>query len=153
MKYLLAILFCFNIFAAKEAIDKTTTETMVKALELNEALHAAYFTYNAESVEKSATAVISELEKIKNKKLKTNLDKALGHLKKIKKSVKREDNNKFYHLASVYLIRIINKYDLGPKYQPYYCPMVRKKWIQNISKQEKVHNPYDPTMPHCGGRL
>jgi hypothetical protein len=75
------------------------------------------------------------------------------YLSKIKKAASLKENNKYYHFANVFLVQLINTYDFGKKYQAYYCPMVRKKWIQNISKIEKVHNPYDSSMPHCGGRL
>lgn len=50
------------------------------------------------------------------------------------------------------LIHIVNKYDLGSKYNAYSCPMVKKKWLQNSDKMAKVHNPYAAGMPHCGSQ-
>lgn len=142
-----------SFVSAKEKLSKTTQTQMIKALELNEELHMSYFKYDAAKIEKSRDQVLAALSKVNDKKLQDKLAKAIKYLKEIKKSNRLEDNNKYYHFANVFLIQLINKFDFGPKYQAYYCPMVRKKWIQNVSKMEKVHNPYDSSMPHCGGRL
>jgi hypothetical protein len=64
----------------------------------------------------------------------------------------REENNQNYHLVSMALIYIVNTYDVGPKYNAYSCPMVKKKWLQNSKKLAKIHNPYAPHMPHCGSQ-
>ena len=61
-------------------------------------------------------------------------------------------NNQNYHLTSMALIHIVNTYDVGNEYNAYSCPMVKKKWLQNSKKMAKVHNPYAPNMPHCGGQ-
>ena len=149
------IVICLIVFTAfgKDTVLKQTKERMLKVLSANEKLHEAYFDYDANKVFESAQTVRSLLKKIKSKKLLLNIEKSLKFIDKIHKDKGRADNNKNYHLASVYLLRIINAYDLGEKYHGYYCPMVRMKWIQNVDKKEKVHNPYDPSMPHCGGRL
>jgi hypothetical protein len=42
---------------------------------------------------------------------------------------------------------------VGEGYNEYTCPMVKKKWVQNSKKRARVHNPYAPEMPHCGGQV
>ncbi len=151
-KILVLIVLGFSIFA-KEAVDPKTKKLLIKSLETNEKLHESYFSYDVKKVVDVKKDLVKSLAKVEHKKIKPIIKNAIKYLKKIANSNSRDDNNKYYHFANVYLIRVINKFDLGEKYQAYYCPMVRKKWIQDISKKEKVHNPYDPTMPHCGGRL
>ncbi len=152
MKYFFCLILALNIFA-KEKIDTAVVTKMLSALEANESLHASYFKYNSEEVDKWARVVEKKLSDVKHPKLNDDLIKAKSFLGKINGRAKQEENNKNYHLASSYLIKLVNKYDFGPKYQAYYCPMVRKKWLQNVDKQSRVHNPYDSSMPHCGGRL
>ena len=53
-------------------------------------------------------------------------------------------------MVSSALAHVLSKYDLGSDYNVYYCPMVRKKWIQNSTKHAGVKNPYAPEMPNCG---
>ena len=50
------------------------------------------------------------------------------------------------------LIYVINTYDISDDYAPFTCPMVKKKWIQNVKNKPQVRNPYAPEMPQCGGR-
>lgn len=155
MKKILILLFFilgFNSFA-KEAVGAKAKESMVKALVENEKLHMAFFNYDVKKIISSRDLLVKNLKVVKEKRIQTKLDKAISYLDKISKVNSKDQNNKYYHYANVYLIQLIEKYDFHKNYQPYYCPMVRKKWIQNISKIEKVHNPYDPSMPHCGGRL
>ena len=85
----------------------------------------------------------------KSKKL---LKFSQGKLKEIKSDSSKKDNNQRYHLVSMALIHVLNKYDIGNDYAAYTCPMVQKKWIQNSKKIAKVHNPYSDKMPHCGAK-
>ena len=137
----------------KEVLPKMVKKSFITSLELNESLHMNFFNYDGAKIVSSASHVIKALEKVKFKKMEVNLKKALTYLKKVEKDANKETNYMNYSLANIYLIRIINKFDLGNKYRAYYCPMVRKKWIQNYDKLKKVHNPYHPEMPHCGGLL
>jgi ribonucleotide reductase beta subunit family protein with ferritin-like domain len=149
---LLSLVLAFSI-QAKEAVSAGAKKAMVKALTENEKLHMAYFNYDTQKIVTSRDKFVKDLKSVKDKKLQAKLKKAISYLEKISKANDKEKNNKYYHYANVYLIQLVEKFDFHKNYQPYYCPMVRKKWIQNISKIEKVHNPYDPSMPHCGGRL
>ncbi len=152
LKFILPFLLIFTIFA-KEKVTDQEKKQMIELLAQNEKVFESYFEYNAEKVEEHAKELIKKFEMVKSEKFKEDLGRALKYLSKISKDAKRKDNNKNYHLTSSFLIKLINKYDFGPKYQAYYCPMVRKKWIQNVDVKSRVHNPYDPSMPHCGGRL
>lgn len=153
----LIVLFSFLLISSagfsKEKIDDKTKAEVIKALEVNESLHASFFDYNAKEVEENAKKTSSAISKITNKDVKKLLENTVKKLAVIKASSDREINNKNYHDASMGMINVINKYDLGDKYSGYRCPMVRKKWVQNTEKMAKVHNPYAPEMPHCGGKM
>ncbi|EQC45286.1 DUF3347 domain-containing protein [Bacteriovorax sp. Seq25_V] len=155
MKKLILILLLAVSFSgfAKDKLEKSSKELMLKILDKNESLHSSFFSYKAKEVEAAAKLVLSVSQTNKDKLLKADIDKANEYLSQIKSTVNEDENKKFYGLANIYLVKIINKYDLGEKYQAYYCPMVRKRWIQNTKKEANVQNPYDASMPDCGGRL
>jgi hypothetical protein len=64
-----------------------------------------------------------------------------------------ESNKKSFNTVSQGILVVLDKYSHNKNYARYFCPMVKKYWIQNISKSEKVMNPYaSTTMPHCGAK-
>ncbi|OUR99695.1 hypothetical protein A9Q84_01330 [Halobacteriovorax marinus] len=143
----------FSASAAKIKLDNKAKAEIIKTLEANEELHASFFKYDGKNVETTAMKVSKAMGNISNKDVAKLLKHSKMMLTKIKADSKRDENNQNYHMVSMALIHIMNKYDLGEKYSAYRCPMVKKKWIQNTKKMGRVHNPYAPSMPHCGGRL
>lgn len=150
---IIASLLSFSVLGAKMKLDDKSKQEIIKTLEANEELHASFFKYNPKKVESSAKKVSEVMGKISNKDVAKLLKHSKMLLGEIKSDSKRSDNNQNYHTVSMALIHVMNKYDLGDKFSAYRCPMVKKKWIQNTKKMERVHNPYAPSMPHCGGRI
>lgn len=148
----LSILFSLNTFAKRKDLKPSEKIQLIKVLEENEKLHAAFFDYSQEKVIKEARALEAVVDKVGDKELSTVMAKVKNGLKKISKNSSREENNEAYALVSANLVYIVNTYELGDKYNSYSCPMVKKKWIQNSKKMKRVHNPYAPGMPHCGQR-
>lgn len=136
----------------RKSLAETTKKSVISVLEANEKLHASFFKYDAKAVEANALKLTKVINAIKDKEISTLLTFSKTKLAEIKASNERETNNKNYHLVSMALIHVVNKYDVGAKYNVYSCPMVKKKWVQNSSKMQKVHNPYAPNMPHCGSQ-
>ena len=136
----------------RKSLSEAAKKSVVSALEANEALHSSFFKYDAKAVESNAMKLKKAIDAIEDKEVAKLLNFSKSKLSEIKASNDRETNNKNYHLVSMALIHIINKYDVGSKYNAYSCPMVKKKWVQNSSKMAKVHNPYAPEMPHCGSQ-
>ncbi len=136
----------------RKSLSEAAKKSVVSALEANEALHSSFFTYDAKAVESNAMKLKKAIDEIEDKEVAKLLNFSKTKLSEIKASNDRETNNKNYHLVSMALIHIVNKYDVGSKYNAYSCPMVKKKWVQNSSKMAKVHNPYAPEMPHCGSQ-
>ncbi len=137
----------------RKSLSEAAKKSVVSALEANEALHSSFFKYDAKAVESNAMKLKKAIDAIEDKEVAKLLNFSKTKLSEIKASNDRETNNKNYHLVSMALIHIVNKYDVGSKYNAYSCPMVKKKWVQNSSKMAKVHNPYAPNMPHCGSQV
>ena len=136
----------------RKSLSEAAKKSVISALEANEALHSSFFKYDAKAVESNALKLKKAIDAIEDKEVTKLLNFSKTKLSEIKASNDRETNNKNYHLISMALIHIVNKYDVGSKYNAYSCPMVKKKWIQNSGKMAKVHNPYAPNMPHCGSQ-
>ena len=149
--------FCFiitisNANEKRKELLPDTKKSVIAVLSVNESLHSAFFTYSGKLVEKEAKNLIEKINDIKDEEISKLLKFSKSKLSEIKEVNARGENDQNYHSVSMALIHIVNKYDLGSKYNAYSCPMVKKKWIQNSEKMSKVHNPYAPGMPHCGSQ-
>lgn len=138
---------------SRKNLDEKTKAQVLKVLEKNEALHAAFFEYKGEEVEKNAKELIKAISEIKNEEISKLLKFSTEKLATLTKEEDRKKNNDTFGIFSAALVHVVNTYDVGEGYNAYQCPMVKKKWIQNSKKMNKVHNPYAPDMPHCGGKI
>ncbi len=137
-------------FQARELLEDKIKREMITMFEKNETLHQAFFNYNGQNIEEASKGLLEALGKISNKEISKLLKFSSQKLSEINASKSQEENNQNYHLISMALIHLINKYDLGPGYNAYSCPMVKKKWVQNDKKTTEIQNPYHSGMPHCG---
>ena len=135
---------------SRKKLEEQTKSQLLAAYAQNEKLHAAFFTHDAKLVQKNALALRDLLSKLTDKKLKKHFKRTLVQLEKMSKAQDQEKNNHQYNLVSKKLVEVIEVYDLGSVYNVYSCPMVKKVWVQNSTKMDKVHNPYASYMPHCG---
>lgn len=150
---LFSVFFNFLAFAdVRESLTSAQKEEVVNVLKANEKLHASFFKYDAKSVADSAQELKNAMNKVSHEKIKKLLKFSMTKLDEIKANKTKDENRQNYHTISMALIYILNTYDVGSEYNAYSCPMVKKKWVQNSSKQEKVHNPYAANMPHCGSK-
>lgn len=145
------ISFCFNSYARTE-LKGEDKKAVINILEINESLHKNFFDYKASLVEEDAKRLSQAISIIKNTKITDLLKDGQMELAKIKKGNEREANNIAYHKVSLSLIKLLEEYNPGKRYNAYSCPMVKKRWVQNSEAKLRVHNPYAPEMPHCGQR-
>ncbi len=96
----------------RKSLSEAAKKSIVLALEANEALHSSFFKYDAKAVESNAMKLKKAIDAIEDKEVAKLLDFSKGKLKEIKASNDREANNKNYHLVSMALIHIVNKYDV-----------------------------------------
>ncbi|MAW06972.1 MAG: hypothetical protein CME61_01675 [Halobacteriovoraceae bacterium] len=163
---LISLLLCFCSVAHEHKIHDSSKKSangvrkivgpdlkssLIEILKADELLHESFFKYDAEAVEKNAKALATIVDSVKDKKIKKIFKKTSKQLLKIKASEEKDKNYHSYGLVSKTLVEILKKYDLGVDYNIYYCPMLKKSWVQNSKKKNKVHNPYaGDYMPHCG---
>ena len=58
--------------------------------------------------------------------------------------------NEQFHLFTKNLMNLEGEHSFSSEYSVYYCPMVKKNWLQSTAKSDEVRNPYDSSMPKCG---
>lgn len=136
----------------KKSIDQKTKKELEAVLAANDALHDSFYKYNTEQVASNAKKLHDMIANITHPEISKLLKYSSGKLLEITAAASRDHNNKNFHIFSMALIHVLRSYDTGLKHEPYYCPMVKMKWVQNPEKMPKVHNPYAPEMPHCGGK-
>lgn len=149
MKYLIFVFFmAFNVLA----IEHKTEQRLKTVFEKYEVVHTHFFEYNDEKAKKAIKDLSEAISKIEEEEVKKRLVYSKKTLDKMADIRDSSELNKKLNTVSMALIYILDKYNVDKKYQSYYCPMVKKKWIQNTSVESKVLNPYAPEMPHCGAK-
>ena len=149
--FILALFMLISlVLQAREALNNKIKDELISVFKHNESLHQAFFNYNGKEVEQASRDLKKAVDGISKEEISKLLKFSSQKLSEINASKSRKENNQNYHLVSMALIHLINKYDLGSEYNAYSCPMVKKKWVQNSQKMVKVHNPYHSGMPHCG---
>ena len=136
---------------AKKPIDDKTKGQIKEVMATYDELHKSFFNYDAKKVQSLAAQLHDSIDKIHNPEIKKLLTYSNTKLAELKSSSDRDKSNQIYNTVSMTLIHVLSTYDTGLAHQPYYCPMVKKKWIQNPKNGDKVENPYASNMPHCGG--
>ena len=133
----------------RKLLGETDKIQVLAVFEANEKLHNSFYKYDAKKVEVEAKNVAKAIEAIKNTEVK-RLSFSKGKLEEISASVDRKKNNENYHLFSMAVIHILKSYDLEKSIMDMAVRWLRRNGFK-IQKGIKVYNPYDPSMPHCGG--
>jgi hypothetical protein len=124
-----------------------------QALASYEKLHQSFFDNNLDSIKKNSTMLLKSIESIKDEKISKTLTYTKKKLGEISKSDNLENSKQAFDVVSRGLLVVLAKQAPNKSYAKYYCPMVKKYWIQNITESEKVMNPYaSSSMPHCGSK-
>ncbi len=117
-----------------------------------EKLHQSFFDNDNNKIKENAKVIITAIEKIKDDEIVKTLKYTKEKLHLVSKTDSLDENKKAFNIISQGLLVVLEKHAPNKNYLRYYCPMVQKYWIQNISKSEKTYNPYkSKSMPHCGG--
>ncbi len=145
-----AILIVFLL--ALTNIQAKEGEQLSIVLKNYESLHQAFFENDNAKVQKQAKELAKSIESIKDKKIAKTLSFSKKKLSEMVDSSDLESNKTAFGTVSHALLIVIDKHAPNKNYQGYYCPMVKKYWIQNISKSKETKNPYESvSMPSCGG--
>ena len=141
-----------NAFAARAPLEPAVKKEVTEVLNANEELHAAFFEYSNENVQKAAALVAKKIMAIKDKEISKLLKVSHDKLMEMTKATDEKANKEAFYVVSLGLANIVRKYDVGGKYNVYSCPMVKKSWVQDSAKNDNVRNPYAPEMPGCGSK-
>lgn len=140
----------FALAGERKELSETIKKEVRAMLEANEGLHASFFEYDGEKIEKNAKKLSAKIDDISDDSIRQILKFSQEQLAKMSAESEREKNDQKYHVVSMALIHLVNTYNVGEGYNAYSCPMVEKKWVQNSKKMDRVHNPFHPGMKHCG---
>ena len=137
----------------KSELTRDSKKQILAVFKANEDLHTAFYNFDATKIASKASEVSKAIEEIEDAEIKKKLTYSKARLEEMEASKSKEELAKAYHLVSMALIHILDNYDVGSDYKGFYCPMVKKKWVQNTSSQKGVENPYAKEMPKCGEKM
>ena len=113
-------------------------------------LHGAFFKNDMKMIKEGASKLKKSLFKLKQKDMEYAV-------KRLENLVGRDDIKKAhedFNIVSQAILVLIDREGGVKNHSRYYCPMVKKYWIQNTTDSEKVMNPYaSSSMPHCGSKI
>lgn len=148
------ILVLASLFFLSNAFGSTDSQVFEKALQSYEKVHAAFYSDNLDQAKKEALALEKELGNLKDEKVTKTLAFTMKKISGLQKEGDIKQAHKAFNIISQGLLVVLEKHLPNKKYARYYCPMVEKYWIQNITESEKVMNPYAAkSMPHCGAKV
>jgi hypothetical protein len=119
-----------------------------KLLDSNNDLFTALLGKDQEKVFLSAKKFVSTVKSEKT----TELKDGLKYLEQISNKKTKDENIALYSQFMDTFFPYAKKAGLGDEYKVYYCPMIKKYWIQN-GKMSEVRNVFAQYMLECGGKV
>lgn len=139
-----------NKASTLSASDKTSLKGL---LEKNDALYNSLLGDDSKLITEKARDLKIYLHSRGHSKILNGLHQKLGKLDEIAASKDKNSTLNSYAEFVSPLIELVKKYDIGLSYNVFFCPMVKKSWIQNTDKQASVQNLYAPGMRECGEQV
>lgn len=151
MKLIFISLYLLSVSLLASSGDKEVFDKMLSHYEI---MGDAFFKNDLKTVNQVAKELVKESKGLKEEKVLEVMKPTMTFLNSLTSEVKVDKAHKDFNVVSRNFLTILEKHLPNKSYGKYYCPMVQKYWIQNVTKNEKVMNPYAAdTMPHCGGRI
>lgn len=116
----------------------------------NDKLYQLFVDEKYDQVKKQAEEVALAIEKIESEDVTQLLNFTKKNLRDLEGELDLDVLHEAYSMISTALIHVLKTYDVGPGYNAYYCPMVKKRWVQNSMEVSDIQNPYDKSMRMCG---
>lgn len=132
-------------------VSENVKKSLLEVLKLNDILFNDLLKEDQGKVEASAKALENQLKQISLNEL-GDLKKKAVSLTKISKSKIKGDNIQSYGEYLPTLVEVVKKYAPDSRYQIYYCPMVKKYWVQDERTNSTVKNVFAQDMLECGGK-
>lgn len=139
----------------KEEFDRQELSMDVKSqlrevYRRNDKLYQLFVEEKYDQVEEQAKKVAEAIDDIENQDVTQLLNFTKKNLRDLEGELDVEVLQEAYSMISTALIHVLKTYDIGPGYNAYYCPMVKKRWVQNSMEVKEIQNPYDKSMRMCG---
>ncbi|MBL7664272.1 MAG: hypothetical protein JNM93_04010 [Bacteriovoracaceae bacterium] len=136
----------FHQHSAKVHNHKLAIE-LDKVLEANQELFSTLLKNDQSQLEIASNKLREVIAKSSSKEIKAL---NLGNMAKAKN---KSQNIEIYGQFLPKLIEVFKQNNINQNYAIYYCPMVKKYWIQNIKIQSKVQNVFAQDMLECGEKI
>lgn len=136
--------------SARQQLSMDVKSQLREVYRRNDKLYQLFMQERYDQVEGQAKQVARAIEKIENPDVTQLLDFTKKNLRDLDGELEVEVLQEAYSMISTALIHVLKTYDIGPGFNAYYCPMVKKRWVQNSMEVTQVQNPYDKTMRKCG---
>lgn len=135
-----------------QAASAASSPELNLVLEKNDALFSEFLMASPQALEKRASELHQAIAKAKSQDVK-GLLAAAGNLTKIKNKLSKDDNLALYHEFMKNFAEVIKKSNVSKTHAVFYCPMVKKYWVQNITQNRDVKNVFAQEMLECGSEV
>jgi len=124
------------------------------ALKSYEKLNQAFLNNDIDEIKKESIVLKEKISKLDNTKALDTLKYSQKKLEFLQTNDDLDQAQEAFNIISQGMLVVLEKHLRDESYSRYYCPMVKKYWIQNITESTKVMNPYaSKSMPHCGEKV
>lgn len=135
-----------------QAATAASSPELNVVLEKNDALFNEFLQASPQALEKRAEELHQAITKAKSSNVK-GLVTAAGSLTKIKNKLSKDENLALYHDFMKNFAEVIKKSNVSKTHAVFYCPMVKKYWVQNITQGRDVKNVFAQDMLECGSEV
>lgn len=136
---------------ATSALENSDLKILKIILKKNDELFNALLKNNQEQVAGAANILVTILKKANAIELRS-IKQGSSNLSLINKTNTKEQNLKAYEGFIPSLVELVKKYQPDSNFQIYYCPMVKKNWIQDQRTNSTVKNVFAQDMLECGSK-
>lgn len=140
-----------KIEVKRQPISSKDKSILSEILAKNDLLFNSFLKEDKDLTEKYAkelSVLVTTADSLIIKEVKAEV----SSLSKIKSSIKNEKNLESYELFLKPLISLVQKFDVGAKYNVFTCPMVKKSWLQDVRVNKEVKNVFASYMLECGNQ-
>ena len=135
----------------QNVLNSSDLKLLKMILKKNDDLFNSLLKDNQADVAKYADLLSTDLKDANSIDLRT-LKLSSATLLKISKANTKEQNLKMYEEFIPSLVELVKKYRPDSNFQIYYCPMVKKNWLQDQRTNSSVKNVFAQDMLECGGK-
>jgi|GEM_PF-3600563 len=135
-----------------QAATAASSPELNVVLEKNDTLFSEFLQASPQALEKRASELHQAIAKAKSQDVK-GLLAAAGNLTKIKNKLSKDQNLLLYHEFMKNFAEVVKKSNVSKTHAVFYCPMVKKYWVQNITQSRDVKNVFAQEMLECGSEV